>query len=793
MSLAFAFRRIRHAPGVALTAILSLALGIGAVTAIFSVVYGVVLDPFPYKNVGELMSVRVWSPDQPGSRISYTVDQFLEIAGRNRIFTGVTFSTISDVLWTGRDEPQRLRGNFTTYGGLQVMGVPAVAGRIFTGADEGSDVCVLGWRFWQRQLAGDPAAVGRTMLLNGKTRTVIGVMPPRFMWRGADVYVPFVPRRGMREEGIAFVHLTGRLKPGVTEAQVEADLRPIILDLKAREPGSFPEKLRVGVLSFANTFPSGIADVLWMLFAAVALLLLIACANVSNLLLAQAASRAREMAVRASLGATRGTLLRQLLGESLTIALAGAALGVLFAWVGMRGILALVPPFTIPDEAEVKLHLPVLLFTLALSGLTAILFGLVPALEASRGELADPMREGSRGSSAGRRQSRVAGALVVAETALSLVLLTGAGLMVRAMMRMGSLDFGVRTGNVLTMRIPLAAERYPDSVRRTLFFEQLLEKLRSLPQVESVAVNSGFHPFGNRGTQVVVNGVEDTRRVTIHSVSPGYTGLMGIALHQGRELEQGDVAQQRQVALVNEEFVRRYGLRSGGAFRIPEARNRPLLLASDVFEVAGVVADTSMGVRASREPEVYIPHSLGGIANGLLLRPRQGEARALISTARAAVASLDRDQPITDIDTIDTLIARYISAGPKFNVVLFSVFGTLGLLLAVIGIYGLMSNAVARRTREIGLRMAMGATFSDVLRLVFASGGKLLLTGLAAGIVGSYYASRALAAKMSNVPTLDWPAMAAICAALMAAGLAAIAIPARRAARVDPVHALRAE
>ena len=784
----FALRRIRRAPGVAITAILSLALGIGAVTAIFSVVYGVVLDPFPYKNVDELMSVRVWSPDQPGYRAGYSVDQYLELAERNQIFSGTTFSTISDVLWTGRSEPQRLRGNHTTYDGLQVMGVPAIAGRTFTTADRGSDVCVLGWRFWQRQFSGDPAVVGQTLLLNGKARTVVGVMPPRFMWRGADVYLSLTPRRGVREEGVSFVHLVGRLKPGVTEPGAEADLRPIILELKAREPGAFPEKLRVGLLSFADTFPSGIKDVLWMLFAAVGLLLLIACANVSNLLLSQAAARAWEMAVRASLGATRWTMVRQLLGESLLIAIAGAALGIVFAWAGMRGILALVPPFTIPDEAEVKLHLPVLLFTLAISAFTAILFGLAPALETSRAELS------SRGSSGSRRQSRLAAGLVVAETALSLVLLTGAGLMVRAMMNLASLDFGVRTDNVLTMRIPLPPERYPDAARRTLFYEQLLDKLRGSPQVEMAALNSRVHPFGNYGTSVVVNGVDEKRRVTIHSVSPEYPALMGIALHRGRALAQTDIVQRRQVALINEEFVRRYrGVTLGGVFRIPEAANRPLSLASDAFEIVGVVADTTLGARASREPEVYIPHSLGGFSNSLLLRARQGDVRALIPVVRAAIAAIDKNQPVTDIDTIDTLIARFISAGPKFNVVLFGVFGALGLLLAVVGIYGLMANAVTSRTREIGLRMAMGATFADVLRLVYASGGKLLALGLGAGIVGSYFASRALATKMSRLPELDWQSMVVICLALVLAGLAAIAIPARQAARVDPVHALRSE
>ena len=354
--LTFAFRQIRRYPGVAATAILSLALGIGSATAVFSVVHGVVLDPFPYKDVGSLMSIRVIEPGQRGGRLGYTVDQFLDLRERSSIFDGVTVSTISDVFWTGRPVPERLRGNHTTYDGLDIMGVPALVGRVFTEADRGSDVCVLGFRFWQRQFAADQSVVGQTMFLNGKVRTIVGVMPPRFMWRGADVYLPLDFRRGVIQEGVQFVHVLGRLKPGITSAQAEADLRPIIDEMKRQAPASFPAQYRVGLLSFADTFPSGITNVLWALFAAVGLLLLITCANVSNLFLAHSLHRAREMAIRLSLGAARHRLIRQLLTESTVIAVLGGALGVALAWLGMKGILAMMPQFTIPDEADVRLR-----------------------------------------------------------------------------------------------------------------------------------------------------------------------------------------------------------------------------------------------------------------------------------------------------------------------------------------------------------------------------------------------------------------------------------------------------
>ena len=484
--LTFAIRQIRRYPGVAGTAIISLTLGIGAATAVFSVVHGVVLDPFPYKDVNSLMSIRVSEPGQRGGRTGYTVDQFLDLREHSSIFEGVTASTISDVFWTGRPVPERLRGNHTTFDGLAIMGVPALVGRIFTEADRGSDVCVLGFRFWQRQFAGDHGAIGSTLLLNGRVRTVIGVMPPRFMWRGADVYLPLDFRRGAVQEGVRFVHVVGRLKPGVTGAQAEADLRPIIDSMKQRAPASFPAQYRVGLLSFADTFPSGISDVLWALLAAVGLLLLITCANVSNLLLAHSLHRAREMAIRVSLGAGRWRLVKQLLTESTVVAAAGGILGVAAAWAGMKGILAMVPQFTIPDEADVRLNLPVLAFAAAVSMATSILFGLLPALQSTRRDIVEPLKAGGR-TGAGRRESWLSGGLVVTEVGLSLMLLAAAALMVRSLARVTSADYGVDTRSVLVARSP-RSDRYPAAERRVAFATDLVERLKGAPAVESVAI-----------------------------------------------------------------------------------------------------------------------------------------------------------------------------------------------------------------------------------------------------------------------------------------------------------------
>ncbi len=782
-------------------AILSTLLGIGASTAIFSVIHGVVLDPFPYKDVDTLMSVKVWEPGQRGFRTFYSVDQFLDIAEHASIFSGITVSTISDVAWTGRDEPQRLRGNYTTFDGLEIMGVPAVVGRIFTkseGAPGAGEVAVLGYRFWQRQLGGDPKVLGSEMILNGKLRKVIGVMPPRFMWRGADVYLPLKFRRGEANEGVRFVHVLGRLKPAVTEAQAEANLRPVIEEMRGREPSQFPEKFRVGLLSFAETFPSGIRDTLWILLAAVGLLLLIACANVSNLLLSRALVRQREMAVRASLGASRGRMIRQLLTENLIVGLTGGALGVLAAWAGIKAILRVIPPFTIPDESEVALNLPVLGFSLGVSILTALIFGLAPAWQGSRADLAGFMKESSRGSGGSRRQSWLRGSLVVAEVALSVMLLVSAGVMIRSLMAIGTIDLGIHSEGVLSLRVPLSDRRYPDAAKRILFVEEVLKRVKDSPGVVHAAVNTGFHPFGNFGASVEVAGLTqaDARPVTIHSISPGYLKVFGIALRRGRELDQSDIDAKRMNGLVSERFAQRYfpGRDAiGGLVRVPRMKTRPFSLASDAFQIVGIVADTTGGSLRNPTPELYVPHSVSGLADYLVVRIAAGEPMSALPHVRAAMREIAKDQPILEPFPVDAQVARLILASPRFNVILFGVFAGLGLLLALIGIYGVMSNSVARRTQEIGVRMALGATLGDVVRWVLWAGARLIAIGLAIGLSAAALASSVLKSIVWNISPLDPIAFASVAILLTAAGLLAAWIPAKRAAGIDPLSALRQE
>ena len=791
-------RGLGRTPGFTVLAVLSLGLGIMAVTAIYSVLYAVVLDPFPYKDVANLTSVRVSNPAQRGGRTGYSTDQFLEFAERSTIFEGVIASTISDVLWTGNGDPQRLRGNHGTFNTFDVMGVPPILGRTPTAADArpgAEPVAVLGYRFWQRQFGGDADVLGRQLRLNDINRTVIGVMPKRFMWRGADVYLPVTFEQGKTVEGVRGVHLLGRLKPGVSAAQAEADLRPIVADLKQRYPTEFPDQWRVGLLPFTETFPSSIGRDIWVLLGAVALLLLIACANVSNLMLARASARQREMTVRVALGASRGRLIRQLLTESLLLALTAGVVGTALAYAGLPAILALVPPDTIPDESEISLNTSVLLFALGLSALTSIICGLAPALHTAGRDLSNAMREASRSLAGGSRQAITRKALVVAEIALSLVLLAGSSVLLRTFVDLSRIDIGVPPDRLLVFRVPLAPQRYPDATRRTAFFRELLPRIGSTPGVEAAGVNSGLHPLGNMWMPAEVAGypaVSDP--VETHHVSAGYTKALGIRLAAGRLLTDGDVESAQRVAVVNERFVRmRIPDRPplGQVVKLWRLKDPPFNVANHSFQIVGVVHDTpNNGLVEPTMPEIYVPFSVTGAANAVMVRT-YGDPADVTRSVVSQVYAMDDAQPVTNVTTVAQLLKDGQFARPRFNLVLLSVFAIVGLALAVIGVYGVMSNAVAQERQEIGVRMALGADAGTIARMILARGARLLLAGTAIGLLASVAAGRWLAGAVWRVTGVDPLAFAAVAALLLIVGLAACYWPARRAARTDPLLAMR--
>ena len=796
----FGARGLARTPAFTALAVLSLALGIMATTAIYSVLYAVVLDPFPYRDVDSLMSVAVANAERRGYRTGYPVDHFLEIAERTTIFDGVIASTISDVLWSGDGDPRRLRGNHGTFNTFDVMGVPPLLGRAPSPADAragAEPVVVLGHRFWQREFGGDPGVIGRQLRLNDTVRTVIGVMPRRFMWRGADVYLPVTFERGRVVEGVRNVHLLGRLKPGVSGAQAEADLSPIIEDLKRKEPTLFPDKWRVGLLPFKETFPSAITTDIWVLVGAVGLLLLIACANVSNLLLSRASARQREITVRAALGASRWRLVRQLLTESLLLALIGGAVGTALAYAGLPAILAIVPPGTIPDESDIRLNLPVLLFTLAVSGLASVVCGLAPALYGVRRDFAAAMREAGRGLAGTSRHAVLRKGLVIVEVALSLVLLAGCSMLLRSYVGMQRAELPVAPDQVLVMRVPLSAQHYPDTPRRNAFFQELIERIRMVPGVAAVGLNTSVHPAGNLSLPVLIAGqppIDDP--VVVQQTNAGYTEALGIGLVAGRMLTDTDVSSSQPVALVNQRFVQaRLNGREplGLAVRVPRLKDPPFLSPHDTFQVVGVVRDTlNDGLTEPVAPELYVPFTIAGRGNIVAVRTHGNPAdstRAIV----AQVYAVDKAQPVSDVMTLERLLGDFEYARPRFNLVLVSVFAALGLVLALVGVYGVMSSAVAQETQEIGVRMALGASAATISRMMLTRGLRLLLAGTAFGLLGSYAAGRWFAGQVWNVTAFDPLSFGTVALLLLAAGLLACFWPARRAARTDPLIALRME
>jgi putative ABC transport system permease protein len=526
------------------------------------------------------------------------------------------------------------------------------------------------------------------------------------------------------------------------------------------------------------------------------LLLLIACANVSNLLLSRASARQREMTVRAALGAGRGRLVRQLLTESLVLSLAAGLLGTLLAYAGLPALLSLVPPGTIPDEAEIALNLPVLGFALAVATLTSLVCGLAPALHSSRRDLAASMREVTRSLAGGSRQAVLRRSLVVGEVALSLMLLAGSSVLLRAFIGMQRADLPVEPQRVVTMRVPLPPQRYPDTPRRVAFFQELLRRIEAVPGVAAAGVNSGLHPLGTVSMPADVAGeAPGDSPVEVHNVSAGYTSALGIRLAQGRLLTETDVNRADGVALVNERFVRTR--LTGGAnalgrvVRLPRLAQPPISAPNVTFQIVGVVHDTlNAGLTAPVVPEMYVPFSATGVTNLVVVRT-QGDPAGVIRPVISQVYAIDSGQPVTSVMTLESILHDEQLATPKFNLILLSIFATVGLALAVVGVYGVMASAVAQEQHEIGIRLALGADAGVIARMVIRRGARLLVAGTILGLAGSAVAGRFLGQQVWGVAGFDPLAFAAVAAVLMTVGLLACAWPARRAARVDPIVALR--
>ena len=800
--LGYAVRSFRRSPAFTLVALLSLTLGIGATTAIFSVIYGVLIAPYPYARPGEIWAPEIRGVDGKGGR-AYRPDELRSLS-EIPAFSDVMATSQETVLMTGEFAPESFGGVLLTGNAFNFLGVPPVVGRTIQPLDIRPDgsvepVVVLSYKLWMRLFEGNPSAVGRSLTLNGRPHTILGVMPPRFGWYGDDgFWLPLAPSR----TDLSFISPIMRLAPGVSKVAAEEQLKAANQRLAAEKPATFPAQgFTTQLRNYLDvTVASGeMRTSLQLLLGAVGFLLLIACANVANLQLARGTARAREMAVRMSIGAGRRRLLRQLLTESVLLSFAGGALGVLFAFGATRTIVAMMPDFYVPNESRVTINLQVLAFSVVISVLTGLMFGLVPALRLSRPEVADALKAGrSTGFEGDGGRSRHV--LVVIEVALSVVLLVGAGLMIRTFVVLLSVDPGIQPDRVLLVGVPLPPAKYTALDQRNQFVQTLVERVSNLPGVEAASIG---HPFGGPQTSFAIAGQppDDSRRLTLNLVGENHLRAFGIRLIGGRMFDGAEVRRRDRVAVINQAAVKLFppGANPIGArirldvLQHPPARTLVDPNGSADVTVVGIMANTrNAGIKSEPVPAIAVPFSLIAPLQRMLAVRATADPLLQLNAVRSVVRSLDPDQPLGRPITVNEILGQETNQ-PRFTMAVFSSFAILGLALAAAGIYSVLSFHVLRRTHELGLRMALGASRRHVLGLMLVMGGRLVLIGLAIGIGVSLAATRLLRSQLFGVQPADPLSYVGVAMVLSLVSFAACYIPARRAAAVDPLVALRQE
>jgi len=793
----YGLRRLSKSPGFTIVAAGALALGIGANTAIFSVVNAVLLRPLPYPAPDELVQVWETRPRQNMASVEASPNEFLAWAAEGRSFRHLAAVDFANYNLTGRGEPERVTAALVSAEYFPAFGVAPAAGRAFLAEEDQpgkENVVVLTHDFWQTRFGGDPSVLDQTVSLDGAACAVVGIMPRGFrLPQDAKLARPiaFAPEARTRA-GSHYLQVFGRLAGGVTREQAGAELSGIAARLE-QTFASTNAGHGVVLVPLREQLVGDVRPALLVLLGAVGLVLLIACANLANLLLARAEGRRKEVAVRAALGASRWRIVRQLLAESVLLAAAGGGLGLLLAVWGVDLLVSL-DPAGVQRVGEVALDAGVLAFTVALSLATGLVFGLAPALQASKTDFVETLKEGGRSSTGPARAGRLRGALVVSEVALTLVLLVGAGLLVKSFARLLDVDPGLDPRGVLTLDLSLPPAKYAERRQVAAFYERLLGEVAALPGVEvagAVSVlplggddNSNFVEIEGRPPLAPGQALRAGRR----NASPDYFRALRVPLKSGRALAPSDAADAPPAAVINEAMARAFfpGEDPVGK-RLRTGDNNPWVT------IVGVVGDVRhRGLDVDTRPEMFFPHAQSPSRQMSLVVRSGGDPLALVGAVRERVRAVDKDQPVGNVKTMEAWVAESV-ASRRFAVLLLAAFALVAAGLAAVGIYGVVSYGVAQRTHELGLRLALGAQRSDVLRLVIRQGMKMTLVGAAVGLAAALALTRLMAGLLYGVSATDPLVFAGVALLLVAVALLACYVPARRATRVDPMVALRHE
>jgi len=797
---------LRSSPAFAVIAILTLALGIGATTTICSVVDSVLLNPLPYKNANRLATPLVLLPDQD-TIPRFPVPVFLDFKQQNQAFEDIIGLAYTGVHYRGTAATEQFLGGWVTPNTFEFLGIEPLLGRQITQEDgkPGSPpVFAMSFRLWSKLFNRDPKILGTTLDLNGTPRTLVAIMPPRFRFGDCEVWMPLELDRSTFITGFGVqpneVWTVGRLKPGVSLQAASADLGGVVKGLEKVYPAWFRADYKLVVDSLKDESVGRFKLTLFALMGAVSMLLLIACSNVANLLLSRATVREKEILIRASMGATRSRLIRQLLVESCLLAAASCLAGCLFAFLGLKGVAAAIPADSIPSEVEIALRPATLLFAIIVSALISLLCGLAPAFHAARRELHAGLTGTGKGISGGFRHGKLRSSLVVAEIALSIVLLIGAGLMVRSLLALQQVNVGFDPARVVYAELSLPEGRYDTADQKRVFFRKLLDRLATLPGVIAATEASSFPPYSFGWTEVLVPGKTHAEPwgTTFDLCSEGYFQTLGRTLLRGRLLSRSDVESARHVTVINQTLARRYfanenpvGQRIKFSTFEEWAADWP---RNAYFEIIGVIADAkNNGLQDAPKPEVYFPYTITSTGSRGVMATTAGNSSQLLANLRKEITAMDPDVAVSDDGTIESFLERWYYAGPHFTLIILTAFGGIGLFLVLIGIFSVMAYTVSLQTHEIGIRMALGAQRNDVLGMVLKKGLVLILSGTITGLVASVAVTRLMASQIWGVSATDPWTFSAVAALILVAGLAACLFPAHRATQVDPLVSLHYE